>query len=63
MIPSTAVGALHRLAWCTDETEAAELVQEAIRRGADPDDALDALDLWRRIRAEDVHQIRGDGAA
>lgn len=57
MIPTQAVGAIHRLAWAITEAEAEELVQEAIRRGADPDDALDALALWRQMRAEDVTVI------
>jgi hypothetical protein len=41
----------------TDETEAADLIAEAIDRGADPDDAADALALWRKTRAADVTRL------
>lgn len=63
MIPPRAVGAIHRLAWATTEDQAAALIAEAIGRGCNPDDADEALALWRQMRAEDVQVIGGDGAA
>ena len=63
MIPGSAVGAIHRLAWITDEAEAEATVQEAIQRGASVDDALDALALWRRMRAASVTRVYTGGAA
>lgn len=51
MIPGGAVGAIHRLAWADNEAEARDLIVEAIQRGADVEEALTALNLWRQVQA------------
>lgn len=59
MIPGSAVGAIHRLAFVITEDDAQALIAEAIRRGATPEDAATALALWRTVRAADVHRMGG----
>ena len=56
MTPSAA-GAIHRLAWTTTEAEAMALVAQAVLRGASPDEAHEALGLWRQLRREDVQTL------
>jgi hypothetical protein len=62
VIPGSAVGAIHRLAFVLTEDDAQALIAEAIRRGATPEDADVALKLWRTARAAAVHRLGGDAA-
>lgn len=58
MIPGGAVGPIHRLAWVTDEDDAQALIVESIQRGAGVGEALDALRLWRSMRADRMENDR-----
>ena len=55
-----AVGPIHSLAWAMTEADAMALITEAVLRGASPDEAHDAMRIWRQIRREDVTTIRSN---
>ena len=55
-----ATGPISRLAYATTEADAMALITEAVLRGASPDEAHDAMRIWRQIRREDVTTIRSN---
>ena len=60
MTPSAA-GAIHAMAFVTDEADADDLLHLAIHRGATPEEARVARDEWRRLQAATVTTIHTTG--
>ena len=55
-----ATGPIARLAYAVTEADAMALITEAVLRGASPDEAHDAMQIWRQVRREDVTTIRSN---